>query len=397
MDNFKKLIETSDYTNFLKKLDKNFIQNIVTFDLFYSNLDLLVNKYKKNIFKIINKISEVDNSYINKKVLTLMPYYLDGKLNSDYIFIIRKIDLNDVFKYIIDNKLIFKTNNFIKDIINSKGKNQTIIDNLDYIINNSVKILELKNILKEYNVTDNFIKKLDCVIDTNPDKIILELVSINNLTLKDLEQEKILDTLRIILKELKNYFSLDYHDIKYLGRGGFSNVILIGDKVLKVGKKRKCFFIKDNKRFLKPIYRQEIKCINNDSVLICIEITQQVDTINIDGFDLFNIYKELRDQHLIWTDCRLDNIGRLLHDNKIYYNDINKTNINATGYSSCQDEILKKGDIVIIDNDFIYTEKEFQESFNNNKTLQENIKSCEWISDLEYQYQYDKLKNRNKR
>ena len=365
MDNFKKLIETSDYTNFLKKLDKNFIQNIVTFDLFYSNLDLLVNKYKKNIFKIINKISEVDNSYINKKVLTLMPYYLDGKLNSDYIFIIRKIDLNDVFKYIIDNKLIFKTNNFIKDIINSKGKNQTIIDNLDYIINNSVKILEL--------------------------------VSINNLTLKDLEQEKILDTLRIILKELKNYFSLDYHDIKYLGRGGFSNVILIGDKVLKVGKKRKCFFIKDNKRFLKPIYRQEIKCINNDSVLICIEITQQVDTINIDGFDLFNIYKELRDQHLIWTDCRLDNIGRLLHDNKIYYNDINKTNINATGYSSCQDEILKKGDIVIIDNDFIYTEKEFQESFNNNKTLQENIKSCEWISDLEYQYQYDKLKNRNKR
>ena len=53
MDNFKKLIETSDYTNFLKKLDKNFIQNIVTFDLFYSNLDLLVNKYKKNIFKNI--------------------------------------------------------------------------------------------------------------------------------------------------------------------------------------------------------------------------------------------------------------------------------------------------------------------------------------------------------
>lgn len=67
---------------------------------------------------------------------------------------------------------------------------------------------------------------------------------------------------------------------------------------------------------------------------------------------------------------------------------------NATGYTTDNTEILKKGDVVIIDNDYIFTEKEFQSLFNNKRSLQANISSIQAIADFEYQYQIDKYNER---
>ena len=130
-------------------------------------------------------------------------------------------------------------------------------------------------------------------------------------------------------------------------------------------------------------------------MFLCVEITEKVDTENVTHDDLYDIYTELRDEGLIWVDCHLSNLERLIQDNTIYYEGIEKVDINATGYLTDNEEVLKKGDIVIIDNDYIFTEEEFQNLFKNGKTLAENIASCKGISDMEYQYQYEKaLKNK---
>ena len=115
----------------------------------------------------------------------------------------------------------------------------------------------------------------------------------------------------------------------------------------------------NNKRFLKPLYRSEILDNDKKSFLFCIEITEYVDTSNITKDDVYMIYKELREKGLVWSDCKESNLGRLIKDNRVYFNDIDYVSKKATGYDCDNSEVLKKGDLVIVDTDFIYDEEEF--------------------------------------
>ena len=86
------------------------------------------------------------------------------------------------------------------------------------------------------------------------------------------------------------------------------------------------------------------------------EINEEVDTKNITDADVYYVYKELRKQRLVWTDPKKENLGRLIKDNKIYFDGIDKVDKNSTGFLTDSDYSLKAGDLVIIDTDFIYDE-----------------------------------------
>ena len=395
-ENFKKIINECSFANFREKLTDNYINDICNNDLFWNNIDALVNKYGNDTLEILKIISAVNDKYISDKLEYLIPYYIDDKIDRDYMFLLRNTDLNRIVNYLIENNFILKTNKLFNRLLWFPQDKKPVFDNIDFFIKNSIDILGLRKILSTIKDKNDIIEKINLLLDTNPDRIIECLVfPCTKLTLEDLKEEKLLDTFRIILEELIVNEEINYHDIKPLDRGAYSNVILVGDKVLKVGKRRSNFNIKHNKRFLKPLYRQEINSIYNNDVFLCVEITEKVDTENVTHDDLYDIYTELRDEGLIWVDCHLSNLGRLIQDNTIYYEGIEKVDINATGYLTDNEEVLKKGDIVIIDNDYIFTEEEFQNLFKNGKTLAENIASCKGISDMEYQYQYEKaLKNK---
>ena len=395
-ENFKKIINECSFANFREKLTDNYINDICNNDLFWNNIDALVNKYGNDTLEILKIISAVNDKYISDKLEYLIPYYIDDKIDRDYMFLLRNTDLNRIVNYLIENNFILKTNKLFNRLLWFPQDKKPVFDNIDFFIKNSIDILGLRKILSTIKDKNDIVEKINLLLDTNPDRIIESLVfPCTKLTLEDLKEEKLLDTFRIILEELIVNEEINYHDIKPLDRGAYSNVILVGDKVLKVGKRRSNFNIRHNKRFLKPLYRQEINSIYNNDVFLCVEITEKVDTENVTHDDLYDIYTELRDEGLIWVDCHLSNLGRLIQDNTIYYEGIEKVDINATGYLTDNEEVLKKGDIVIIDNDYIFTEEEFQNLFKNGKTLAENIASCKGISDMEYQYQYEKaLKNK---
>lgn len=391
---FIELINSSkNYSDFHNRLDSKLMNIICERDLFYQNLPLLIDKYGKNILDLLKELITYNKEYAYTKIEYILPYYLKGIINSDYLFLMRDISLPKIINYVIDNNLKFYTNYFFGYLLVLYRDKTALFENLDYFINNSIDILGLKErLISLPNMTDK-VEKINKMLDNDPDKIIYGLVyPCTKLNIEDLKKEKILDAIRIIIDELVKNENISYHQIKSLGRGGFSNVIAIGDKVFKVGKKRGTFNIKNNSLFLQPLYRSEIKSINSDDILLCVEITERVDTKTVDGEDLYQIYKKLRDQGLIWTDCHTDNIGRLLKDNKVYFNGVNNVLENATGYTKNEIQTLKKGEVVIIDNDFIYTEEEFQNRCNNGKSLLENIYSIELISDYEYQYQYEKNK-----
>ncbi len=358
-------------------------------DLLYKNIDKIINNYGKQTSTILMRLSNYSEYYVLSNCLTLIPYYLEGKLDNDYIFAIRNVGIKNIVKTIREFNHTFYNCDFIRCLLVIYKDINFIKCNIDYFIDNTVSLLDLKEIFIEYNLTAG-VDKINSILDNDRERLVLDAVyPRTGLTIAKLKEERIYDTIRILIEELANQEDIQLHDIKHLDTGGYSNVLKIGSKVLKLGKKRKNFSIKNNKRFLACI-REEIKSLYSGEVILTYEITEIVDTKHNNLVNIYEIYKELREQGLIWVDCHKDNVGILLKDNKVYYKGIDKVDKNATGYITENTEILKKGEAVIIDNDYIFTEKEFQALFNNKRSLQANISSIQAIADLEYQYQIDK-------
>lgn len=398
-ENFRKLILDNDYEYVQSKFkDEKFAIFICNNDLFWSNIDFIVTKFGNGIFSLLDSLKKVNAKYILDKLEQLLPYYIDNKIDFDYMSRLHEIGLDRVVKYLIDNNCKLKHIKLFRRLLYFPGDKKILFDNIDFFISNSTCLLDMKEELSNIPNTNYMIEKINKVIEENSERLIEDIViARTDIDLNILKEEKIVDTLKIIIDELLENQNLKYRDIKRKGFGGYSNVIGIGDKVLKVGRKRENFVIKNNKRFLKPIYRQEVESISSKDTLLCIEITEMVDTSSVGKKDAYDMYKELRDQGLIWKDCDPDNLGRLLKDNKIYFDGIDCVDKNATGYLDDNDEVLKKGEVVILDNDYIYTEDEFQQLFNNNKSLEENIYSLKSIRELENRYQQEKMNSAMKR
>ena len=77
--------------------------------------------------------------------------------------------------------------------------------------------------------------------------------------------------------------------------------------------------------------------------------------MKLDNDKLYEFYEKLRNNGIIYGDLKNENIGILLKDNKIYYNNISYDDKNRGFLNDCYD-ILEKGNIVIIDLDYIYLE-----------------------------------------
>ncbi len=389
------LITEPDFTELSMYLDMpEVVKWICDNDIFYKNIDSIIKNYRTSTSFIIMKLASYNEKYILDNCLALMPYYFDGKLNSDYIFAIRNIGCNKIIEYLKNNNVILEDIDLIRCLLNIYKDKTDIVNNIDYFINNTISLLDLKELLINHNIPG--VDKINNILDNDKERLVLDLVyPKTGLTIDILKKEKIYDTVRLLVEDLALKENVHLHDIKHIATGGYSNVLQVGSKILKLGKKRKNFSIKNNKRFLAG-FRGEIKSFYFDDVILTYEITETVDTEHIVNINLYELYKELRDKKLIWTDCHKGNVGILLKDNKVYYKDIDYIDKNATGYTSENKEILKKGDVVILDNDYIFTEEEFQRLFNNNKSLEANISSVPSIAWFEYQYQLDKV-NKNRK
>lgn len=323
----------------------------------------------------------LNTSNVKKYIDFLCSYLNSNQCNNVIKWLYdNKIDFNYIIKYLDTNNKPVYYNNIVYFLIYTR-QDDIVINYFDYFVKNNHKLLELKNILK---YTKKIELDLNEIIDKNPKLIVEEIVSEKiKLSLTDLNNEKIFDFLNQIIIELLRYENKDYHDIKFVGSGAFSSVFQIGNHVLKIGKERKTFSIKNHKRFLKPLYRKNIYSLNEE-FLFCIEITQKVDRNDITKEDVYNIYKELREDGLIWVDPSIANLGRLVRDNEIYFDDIEFVDKESTGYLTDNDEVLKKGEIVILDNDYIYDEKDFFNSSDYNPFI------CESYQKYEARYRKEK-------
>lgn len=144
-----------------------------------------------------------------------------------------------------------------------------------------------------------------------------------------------------------------------VGNGEFSFVYKIGDKILKVGSPRGEFKMPNHRRILQPLAR---KAFRNrlGKTMACVEISEEVDT-NIEQKDpeeLYKLWKELRDEGVIWTDVTWENVGRLKKKNIPSLNGEEMyVEPEAAGFKNkYKGKPLEKGELVILDTDFIFEE-----------------------------------------
>lgn len=160
--------------------------------------------------------------------------------------------------------------------------------------------------------------------------------------------------------------------------------------MLKVGRERDSYKIPYHKRILQPLIRVDLSELSktNKGTL---EVVEKVDiNIKVSEEEVYEIYKELRDDGIIWTDTKQKNVGRLLKDNKRHWNKSLGQSKKAVGYREggefdLNEEILSKGELVILDSDYIFYENDPHIEWGNPLAIQ-----------FEERYQLEKNISKNK-
>lgn len=221
-------------------------------------------------------------------------------------------------------------------------------------------------------------------------------VILSNRKLMTLKEEKILDFYIELIKDVMRIEGASIEDLK-LKIGSFSRTLIIKNKVIKSGEKN-TKIIPYNKRLLQPIVRQRINHENNwfkqliknkDLDFDYVEVYERVEEVKPSERNLlYEVFKEMLEDGVLWTDPRLENIGKLLKPNlpfhetiadydKPFYIDDEAVEM----YNSFdKKEILQKGEAVVLDLDGIYDIKDF----NLKEYLEKELQSGKDVTALNF-------------
>ena len=239
---------------------------------------------------------------------------------------------------------------------------QVIYDNLPLFTENSQNLYSLMKFVKD---NPSAYSKVKDYIDNNPEKAVNSIFCEINKRVK-IEDTTLKEVVKLIILDVLKNENVKLSDITYNG-GGLSRVLLIGNKVIKIGNRDTKSF-PNNPYIISPLLRKELKS-NGESCFV--EVTERVDTNNkVSKEELYQLFKNLRNLNLVWTDIKEENVGRLKKENIIHWSQ----NLNPTdevlGLDVKRGEtVLKEGNLVILDADFIYDENDSNINYTNNKDI----------------------------
>lgn len=337
MDKDREIEITSDYIDKLLKKDGKT-------DLQYETIiKLLKENYKKIILKSIPKehlTTVTMKLYTNKELKQFMEDNFETtieKTPKDKIVAIASIYLYGKNK---EEK--------------KKFLEQKIPNLLQYI--NEKNIAQFLSIKGIKNTNEEIRTALNSIIESNKRSFIQNYILRSEICYTF--DDNMLFLFEKLIEEILKHENKKWIDINYLGSGAYSHVYEIGSKIIKVGEERETYRIPYDKRILQPLIRQNISDLSQNSKGT-IEITEKVDTnVDLTEEELYQLYKEIRSGGIICTDLKNSNLGILLKDNKKHWNKpIGESKV-ALGYIDDEIEqmVLSKGEIVIIDSDYIYYE-----------------------------------------
>lgn len=315
-------------------------------------------------------------------------------ITNDILEVLASLDLNKMFSIDILNKLnTEKQKIFLKLLIINKynipyssidykeDAKQIIYDNITLFIENSKNLYNLLNTLKDNQVA---FLKVKSYIDNN-EEMALNSIFFENDYLAKIKDLTLKEIIRLIILDVMKNENVKFSDITF-DSGGFSNVLLVGNKVIKLGSRLTKKF-SNNPYIIAPLLRRELK---NDEETCFVEVTERVNTTSkVSNEELYQLFKNLRNLGLVWIDVKDDNVGRLKSDNIIYWHENLEPSEDALELESKRGvSILKQGDLVILDADFIYDEK--------NPNIKYSI-ATPLYQTFEKRYRFEKLKEKEEK
>lgn len=333
----------------------------------------LMSVSRNDLPDLIETAMGIDNEILNKKILNDMSFLLKkvriGRLG-DLIDILSKnpIYYNQISNKFDDIKEYFAPNNiekvmqcFLKNNINSK----IVADNLEIFLESAKTRVQAQRMMEDVKHIPKCNQKINqykSAILRLGDYHFLE--SLNAGTMMKLINTGALEDVKGIFKE---YSEGDLENINYLANGFTSTVFSVGDKIIKIGKKRIKFDAKFSGYLLQPYLRKEFLDIEGN-VIFTVEVQDKCATTNIEQQKIDEFKESLKKEfeQFVWMDASDENVFVLLKDNT------RKISPKEDGFSyeGIEDYAPKgkKGDCVIGDTDFIYSPKEFEEREDSFKT-----------------------------
>ncbi len=354
-----------------------------------------LNKYLNNsLLKKVYAKELIDNIeyYPYKEDLTNLFDYLSGiiKLKEIYkdevLYKLLTFDLpNESYCYFF-NKLSFKSRkSFLNLTINTESnirydllqlridERKILKNNLDILLNYYKDLFSLRELFKNDKMT---LLKINDYINNNGNRIIDNMLDSIYSPKEDRKDGQ--TYIKMIVDDILKNEQVNYSNITREKTGGFSSVYTINTKVLKIGNNgRVSPSFPNNPYIVKPLLR---KVFQLDDKKIFIEVTEKVDNneSNITKEDLYNLYAKLRDLKIRWTDVHTRNVGTLLKDNKIYWhNNLTPTDESLGLEKYRKAEELKKGEVIVLDADFLFDE--------NDKDIKMAVNSFDREFEIRYQ------------
>lgn len=325
------------------------IQKNDSFSLYF--IESLFKNEKKSFFN-----NEKIETLIADNFPAIMSYARRGNIDSfiDTLYSRKSmkpfLEREETLKYILDN-VYFDDFELIINNSSIKEKAQNFIhNNFDYIIEN-YPIKKIVPIYEHVKLDQTELAKVDAYFNEKKQEFLSETLT-KTLSLNgNVDQKQLKTLLGVVTKIVDNTLlkeNCKITDIQILLSGSYSNVLRIGDTIIKVGIPRKTFNIPNDKRILQPHLRMDLS--DRFGIEATIEVSDRVDTdISLSEDELYVIYKDMRDRGIVCGDFKYDNIGKLLKPNI-------PRNKQSNGMIGEVSEILNPGDYVIIDTDFIYRE-----------------------------------------
>lgn len=306
--------------------------------------------------------TKIDNENLRKNIFTadmnkkLVEMNLSSNSYARLYSMMTPAQRNNLLEQLLSNNININYSKFLP-------YNDTITfikNNIDIIYTHGGNIIDIKRLM-ELKREDKFVSKINAYIDNNPYIMvnsIIDILKTKILNNKKINFNKYRSFIFLLLDEISKNESASISSTEFIGTGGYSAVFAIKTKVIKIGIERKTPHFPNNPYILKPLLR---KTITIDNMPIFFEVIEKVDT-NINDItkeEIYKLYKNIREIGLIWTDVKIDNVGRLIKDNKIYwYENITPSDETLEFTKTIGNHQLKKGELIVLDGDYIYNEND---------------------------------------
>lgn len=401
-------IPNKNMDQYISENAEEVISNVSKTDYLFDFIEKEIYKENNQIIKYVTRnIEKVADKVYGNELYELLETLKKQKMNEEYLDNYIKNNISKILSNINDE---FDFLNFAKENISSADCKKYIKENIEEILNkvdlNRAKLINILEYLpeKEEIIDKNRDKFLENyqgkdeievakAIMEEPDKYIEDnftkiIEKITELKSSKIEQSKLLNSIEIMIKEIAEFENVGLKDIKYIGRGGSSNVLEIGNKILKTGFIRYGYEIPYHPRILESVLRHKVE---DSSYFYFIELLEKVDTKNISDEDVQKVYNELREDGILWYDVKANNLGRLLKSNKIHFYEDYEITDEQRGIKgeSKEKKVLPKGELVILDLEYLISVKELREK---GYTEEQIIKSMGNYKALECEEKYQNEK-----